>query len=89
MSALPKPDWGREGETWRVEPEDAVPWRTDVGPLYCRTRLGQYGHDKCPNRAVAGYTNRRGEFYPMCEAHLNAQRMWIERGRVVSWRLSR
>lgn len=88
LNRQPLPDWTRPGETWRVEPEDAVPWRTDVGPIHCRVRHWQR-HDRCVNRAVAGYTTRSGEFHPMCEVHLSAQRMWIEGGRVVSWRLSR
>ena len=89
MTPIPKPEWGREGETWRVAPEDAVPWRTDVYGLLCRS-------GKCRDRAVAGYTTRSGEFRPFCEVHLSAQKMWIEGeglpphgGRVVSWRLSK
>ena len=89
MNALPKPDWGREGETWRIEPEDAVPWRTDLPPLLCRHNAAQYGayEGRCHNRAVAGFTSRSGEFHPRCEQHLRP--MWIEDGVVVSWRLSK
>ena len=86
MTPLPQPEWGREGETWRVEPEDAVPWRTDVGPLYCRA--AKHGMI-CRNRAVAGYTSRSMTFVPFCEQHLNQSNLWIENGRVVSWRLSK
>lgn len=78
MTRLPVPNWTREGETWRVEEETAVPWRADLTALLCR-------HGRCRARAVAGYTTRSGEFHPMCAAHLAEQRMWIEDGRVVSW----
>ena len=96
MSELPKPDWGREGETWRIEPEDAVPWRTDVYGLLCRVRDADGINGICRDRAVAGYSTRNGEFRPFCERHLTEQNMWIEDegvaprgGRVVSWRLSK
>ena len=96
MTPLPKPDWCREGETWRVEPEDAVPWRTDVYGLLCRVRDAHGITRLCRARAVAGYTTRKGEFHPFCEGHLAAQKVWVEyegvpprAGRVVSWRLSK
>lgn len=83
------PNWGREGETWRVQPEDAVPWRTDVYGLVCRQTDNTRLHNWCGKGAVAGYTTRGGEFHPFCEEHLRGQRMWIEDFAVVSWRLSR
>lgn len=104
MNALPMPAWGREGETWRVQPEDAVPWRTDVYGLLCRQGLRitdgaehrTVSGRSCRERAVAGYTSRNGEFHPFCEDHLRDQNLWIEweglpprAGRVVSWRLSK
>ena len=90
MTRLPQPTWGREGETWRVEPEDAVPWRTDVYGLLCRVRDADGINGLCRDTAVAGYSTRKWrEFHPRCEQHLNAQRMWIENGVVVSWRLSK
>lgn len=94
MTPLPMPEWGREGETWRVEPEDAVPWRTDVYGLMCRcelmtSRLRLAAYRTCREAAVAGYSTRAGDFHPFCEGHLREHRMWIEDGVVVSWRLSK
>jgi hypothetical protein len=89
MSRLPQPDWDRPGETWRVEPEDAVPWRTDVRGLICRYDIYRSHRPRCRRRAVAGYSTRDSEFHPLCEQHLNAGKMWIEDGHVVSWRLSK
>lgn len=82
-TALPKPDWCREGETWRVEEEQHLV----VGQGLCTARPDQYGYHPCDHEAIAvGRTNRR---LALCLEHLGSQAAWIENGKVVSWRLSK
>lgn len=80
MERLPVPEWSRPGETWRVEPETAVTWAVGVSGE-CRSPRS------CGRPAVAGFTSRGGYDYPVCVDHLRESRMWIEDGRVVSWKL--
>jgi hypothetical protein len=75
---LPMPNWTREGETWRVEPETAVEWTIEV-----------YGtcNDKCERRSVAGIIRRGYLLKEWCGQHLAESKMWVEDGQVVSWTL--
>lgn len=85
--AFPKPDWSREGETWRVEPEDG--WVL-VDGYRCLHRGGRRGMPvHCHRDAVAGLVRHGAVRFALCERHLREQRVWIdETWRVVSWRLS-
>jgi len=80
---LPMPDWSRPGETWRVEQEEHL----RVGRGKCASRTGAKHMPKtyCERDAVAV---GRGDF-ALCEVHLREMGVWVEHGRVVSWRLSR
>jgi len=78
---LPVPDWGREGETWRVEPEPFIE-KCDGG-FICGDGRG------CSLAAVA-LVGRGKRSRPICDYHLRRDaRAWIEDDAVVSWRLGR
>lgn len=72
---LPVPDWGRPGETWRVEAEPGG-WEV-VSDGVCGAK-GCY-------RVARVYRSRDG--FTLCGFHIDAGRMWIENGQLVSWAL--
>jgi hypothetical protein len=79
---LPQPEWGRDGETWRIEGEPHLrPATQDDEGDDCMRR-------DCGYLAVAyGVGNSR---LMLCERHLSeVARAWVEGNRVVSWRLSK
>lgn len=84
---LPQPKWTRSGETWRVEPETAN-W-VQVYGLCCDVTVPPR-MVRCLNRARVGIS-RSGQkeiTQAVCESHLSELGMWVEAGRVVSWRLA-
>lgn len=84
MGRLLVPDWIREGETWRVEPETDVLWSTSVDGV-CDRCWREYRSVE----SLAGIVHRSGRITGYCADHLREQQVWVEGGRVVSWRLSR
>jgi hypothetical protein len=78
---LPKPEWTRPGETWRVEPETAR-WVLLDADTPC-------DHRSCEDGAVAGIERNLWVKPALCATHLREGLMWIEAERVVSWCLSR
>lgn len=72
MTRLPMPEWGRAGETWRVEPE----------PGWVLASDGVCHSKHCYDDAVV--FRARPEF-ALCRRHLRDSLMWVEDGRVVSW----
>lgn len=81
MSAQPCPDWGREGESWTVQPVHN--WRTVHGEERCEHR--PVGQKWCFDRAVACHpANQTGTTWRYwCARHMDWR--WVERGRVVEW----
>ena len=79
MIPLPMPDWGRKGETWRIEPEPGG-WVLTGGHGVC-------SGTGCSRSAVALRPARtyRGDDFLLCSLHLYAARMWVEGRRIVSW----
>ena len=75
----PKPDWGRPGETWRVEPESLGWTVVDIDGLEVPC-----GVKRCGLPAAATLKDRG-----WCVRHLREGGMWVHNNRVVSWRLSR
>ena len=74
---LPVPDWTRVGETWRIEEE---PGWEPIDDGLCEAR-------RCYRRAVVW---RPRDAFALCAIHTrDTGRMWVENGRVVSWRLSK
>jgi hypothetical protein len=80
------PDWGREGETWRVEPERGGWVATGDDALGGVCSVKECYRSSIVIRPARTY---RGSDYVLCEVHVREQRMWIEDGRLVSWALRR
>ena len=83
MNRLPMPDWAREGETWRVEPE---PGGWIVSSI---AHGGVCSVSECRNRSIAMRPARtyRGDDFLLCAEHVRKARMWIEDAVLVSWSL--
>jgi hypothetical protein len=85
VSRLPIPDWTREGETWRVEPETGG-WIVSSVALGGVCSVEGCHHPSVVMRPARNYL---GDDYLLCMAHVEDGRMWIEDARLVSWRLSK
>jgi len=78
---VPRPDWTRPGETWRVEPETSR-WVLLDADTPC-----DGDKQRCSEKAVAGIERNLWISPALCQRHLREGLMWIEDGRVVSWSL--